>query len=114
MLIEREKHLRTWCIVSMILVLGMIVVPPEVGERVLGSAKVTSLADFAIKCAITVALLVAIPGFYVRMLYECGFAKHTRLRGAWLALLLLLPILSVYIYYWTTRSKGYRERWSNS
>jgi hypothetical protein len=43
------------------------------------------------------------------MLLECGFSRDVSKRGAWLILLIVVPVFSAFIYYFVTRSTWYKE-----
>lgn len=62
-----------------------------------------------LKIAINVIMLGVVLGFYLRMLLECGFSRDVSRRGAWLFLLIVVPVLSAFIYYFVTRSVRYKS-----
>lgn len=52
---------------------------------------------------------IALGGFWLRMIFECATSKDIRRRGAWLALVLLLPIFGAFIFFASVRSLRYEK-----
>jgi hypothetical protein len=105
-----EKRLRLWAI-SAAIVVGILAILSDGALRTLTSLlEAPTIINYIVKTLLTGAVLFLVLGFYLRMLFECGFARSIRHRGAWLTLLIVVPLVSAFIYYWTTRSSYYRER----
>jgi hypothetical protein len=86
------------------------ILPAGLFEHALNLLEAPTIVNYALKAMISGAILVLVLGFYLRMLFECGFGRDIPQRGAWLALLVMLPLVSAHIYFWVTRSSRYRNR----
>lgn len=47
---------------------------------------------------------ITLGGFWLRMIIECAISKDIRARGAWLALVLLVPFFGAFIFFASARS----------
>lgn len=52
---------------------------------------------------------ISLGGFWLRMVIECVTLKDLRRRGAWLALVLFLPIFGAFIFFASVRSLRYEQ-----
>jgi hypothetical protein len=105
--------LRIWAIAAMVMTAGLWLVPLEMAQRLNALAIGVSFWGFVGRVLVTTIILVIVLGFYLRMLWECGFEKSIRNRSPWLVFLLVIPIVSAFIYYWVTRSNWYRSQTAN-
>jgi hypothetical protein len=104
-----ERRLRLWAIASMAIVIAMVTLPVEGVKNLTNLFEASSPIDYVFKVLFTGTILLLVLGFYLRMLLECGFGQRVHYRGAWLALLIFVPLVSAYVYYWVTRSSRYRR-----
>jgi hypothetical protein len=107
-----ERRLRLWAISSMVIVGALTVVPVDALKNLTNVFVAPNVVDYIFKILSTGVILFLVLGFYLRMLFECGLARNINNRGAWLALLIFVPLVSAFIYYWFTRSTYYRHRFS--
>jgi hypothetical protein len=107
MLSTPERRLRSWAISGTVLIVVMAALPIQVLMDASNIFAAPSLLNQIVKIVITGAVLFIVLGFYLRMLFECGFGREIDHRGAWLTLLIIAPLMSAYIYYWVTRSRYY-------
>jgi hypothetical protein len=106
----RESRLRWWAISATVVIIVLASLPIEVLKHLSSILEPSSAFDYTMKAVCTGATLFIVLGFYLRMLFECGFTPDVDHRGAWLALLILAPPISALIYYWVTRSSHYKSR----
>jgi hypothetical protein len=106
----RESRLRLWAISATVVIVVLASLPIEALKHLSSVFEPSSAFDYTIKIVSTGATLFLVLGFYLRMLFECGFGREVDHRGAWLALLILAPPISALIYYWVTRSSYYKSR----
>jgi hypothetical protein len=99
-----EKLLHWWAILALVLI-GTVYVLPRSTLEMLVARPETSIF---IRIAVAGVLLVVVLGFFLKMFIECAFSKGVYRRGAWLLLLIFVPIFSAFVYYFVTRSTGYR------
>ena len=103
-----DTVLRIWAVAAMVIVAVLWLMPVDMAQGLSRLATTgSSLGGFVARLLVTVIILIVVLGFYLLMLWECGFAKNIRNRSVWLIVLLLLPILSAFIYFWVTRSGWY-------
>ncbi|MGP8033143.1 MAG: hypothetical protein ACLPQ6_03275 [Steroidobacteraceae bacterium] len=102
--------LRIWAVAAMAIVALLWMVPVDMAPRLNSLAVGSSFGGFIARLLVTTIILVVVLGFYFRMLWECGFAKDIRNRSAWLIVLILVPIVSAFAYFWVTRSEWYGSR----
>lgn len=100
-----EKYLRWWAISALMLICAAFVLPRPMLEFLIERPDTSML----IRVAVAGLLLVVILGFFLRMFFECAFSTNVHRRGAWLLLLILVPVFSSFVYFFVTRSKLYRE-----
>ena len=100
-----ERYLRWWAILALVLI-GAVYTLRRSTLEVLIERPETSIL---IRIAVAGLLLVAILGFFLRMFFECAFSRDVYRRGAWLLLLICVPIFSAFVYFFVTRSTRYRE-----
>jgi hypothetical protein len=62
------------------------------------------------KSAVVSAVVILEVGFYLRMLFECGFKPGIRSRFTWLVFVTMATLFGAQIYYWVTRSSIYGSR----
>jgi hypothetical protein len=105
-----DRRLRWWAISAMVIVGILAVFPRETFNNLTNLLEASTIINFIVKTLITGSILFLVLGFYFRMLLECGFSRNVDHRGAWLTLLILVPLVSAFIYYWITRSSYYRNR----
>ena len=103
---SQDARLKWWAIAALMLTAIFYVFRASLAN-VLNTPASTYLP---FKIAINVIMLGVVLGFYLRMLLECGFSRDVSRRGAWLILLIVVPVLSAFIYYFVTRSAWYKER----
>ncbi len=114
---SREKYIRHWVIGSMI-VLGTLVffnlLPLETQNSVISVLfqRPTTSLGYLVADLFVVSVLFFLVGFHLYILFECGFAKGLRRQGAWLLFIVIVPILSSYIYYWAIRYRGGQDKTS--
>ena len=105
-----EPWLRWWAISAMIVVCLLGILPSSFVRDGVSLIEAPTIVNYAVKAFITGTILFLVLGFYLRMLLECGFARAVPYRSGWLFLIILVPLVSAFIYYWTTRSAFYRRR----
>jgi hypothetical protein len=105
-----EQRLRWWAISAAIIVGILAVLPSGAFTALTDLLEAPTVVNYIVKTLLTGAVLFLVLGFYLRMLFECGFARNICHRGAWLTLLILVPLVSAFIYYWATRSSYYKDR----
>jgi hypothetical protein len=109
-----ELRLRWWAISATMVMIVLASLPVELIKHVSGILEPPSVINYTIKIMVTGSVLFLVRGFYLRMLFECGFGRDIDHRGAWLTLLILAPLISALIYYWVTRGSYYRGRGNRS
>ena len=65
--------------------------------------------NLIVRIASGTIVFVGIFGFYLATFFESGFSRAVGMRGAWLLVLLVIPVLSAFVYLFVTRSQTYRE-----
>lgn len=103
---RQDARLKWWAVAALMLTAIFFIFRASIAD-VFNTPASTYLL---FKIAINIIMLGVVLGFYLRMLLECGFSRDVRRRGAWLTLLIAVPVLSAFIYYFVTRSAWYRER----
>jgi hypothetical protein len=109
-----ELRLRWWAISATVVMIVLASLPVELIKHLSGILEPPSVINYIIKIVFTGTVLFLVLGFYLRMLFECGFGRDIENRGAWLTFLILAPLISALIYYWVTRASSYRGRGSRS
>jgi hypothetical protein len=109
-----ELRLRWWAISATVVMIVLAGLPVEAFKHMTSILEPPSVINYAIKVVFTGTVLFLVLGFYLRMLFECGFGRDIDRRGAWLTLLILAPLISALIYYWVTRGSYYRGRGNRS
>lgn len=102
---RQDTRVRWWAGVALMLTVIFYVFRSPIAH-VLNTPAGTHLFP---KIAINVIMLAVVLGFYLRMLLECGFSRDVSKRGAWLILLIIVPVFSAFICYFVTRSAWYKE-----
>ena len=102
---KNDKLLTVWAIVALILIAIVYLLP----DSVLRLLTIEGSTNIALTITVDIVLFAVILGFYLRMFFECGFAQDVHRRGVWLLLFVLLPIFSAFIYFFVTRSTGYKQ-----
>jgi hypothetical protein len=105
-----DRRLRWWAISAMVIVGILAVLPRGMFKNLTDLLEAPTVTNYIVETLISGAILFLVLGFYFRMLFECGFRRDVRHRGAWLTLLILVPLVSAFIYYWITRSSYYTNR----
>jgi len=100
-----EKSLRWWAILALVLIATVYMLPRSTLEVLIARPETSIL----VRVAVAGLLLIGILGFFLRMLFECAFSREVYQRGAWLLLLIFVPIFSAFVYFFVTRSAGYRD-----
>jgi hypothetical protein len=109
-----EERLRWWAIFATIAIIAIAVLPTETWRTLISLLDAPTIFNYTIKAVFSGTILFLVLGFYVRMLFECGFGHSISHRGAWLVLLIIVPMISALIYYWITRSTYYSGRGERS
>src|ERR1700676_3931261 len=109
-----ELRLRWVGISATVVMIVLACLPVELCKHMASILEPPSVINYAVKVVFTGAVLFLVLGFYLRMLFECGFGRDIDHHGAWLTLLVLAPLISALIYYWVTRASYYRGRGSRS
>jgi hypothetical protein len=105
-----EQRLHWWAVSAAIIVGVLALLPRDAFRTLMEMLAAPTIFNYITKTLLTGTVLFLVLGFYLRMLFECGFARNVSHRGAWLALLILVPLVSAFIYYWGTRSSYYKDR----
>jgi hypothetical protein len=106
-----EKFLRRWAILAMV-IFGVLLLLNFLPNHVFSSFadQVTALKSspfgFAVLALVTIPATLVVSGFYLLMLVECGFARSLPRQSAWLLFLVLVPVVSGFVYFYGTRSRG--------
>jgi hypothetical protein len=108
---QREAFLRNWAICAL-LVFSVLVFLPHGFEDRLFVQPSENLLVICLRTILEIAIMVVVPGFYMRMFWECGFSSNVFRRAHWLTLFILLPVFSAFIYFFVTRSQGYKTKHS--
>lgn len=108
---QRQEHLlRLWAMCATVIVVVLASLPTEVLKKFASTFDAPTAFNYVFKTLFVGAMLFFVVGFYLKMLFECGFGRDIANRGAWLTLLILAPLIGVIIYYWVTRSSSYKSR----
>ena len=99
------KYLRWWAIVALVLIGAVYVAPRSTLTMLIERPE----SNMLIKTAVAGLLLVVILEFFLRMFFECAFSRNVFRRGAWLLVLICVPIFSAFVYFFVTRSTRYLE-----
>jgi hypothetical protein len=105
-----EQNLRWWAISAAMIVVILSVLPTRAFRALIFALEAPTVINYVAKKLLAGIVLVVVLGFYLRMVFECGFARNIYHRGAWLTLLIIVPLVSAFIYYWVTRSAYYKNR----
>lgn len=104
-----DSFLRRWAVLAMV-ILGVLALLNLLPSHMLStidnelSALKDSPVGFAFLALVTLPATVVVAGFYFLMLVECGFAKRLPRQPAWLLFLVIVPLVSAFVYFYHTRS----------
>ena len=106
---SRETLLRWWAIAATAILGLLAIAPVETIERIMGELSSSTVFQTVVRVLIVGTILVLVLGFYLYMLIECGLAKEVNHRSFWLMILIIIPLLSAFLYFAVTRLAAYRR-----
>lgn len=106
----KEVVLRWWASAGTIILIVFLMIPNEAKRWIAEELSTpSSITQYSISILVVGGFLILVLAFYFLMLYECGFSKGLRYQSFWLLFIILVPLVSSFIYYWVTRSKLYAK-----